>query len=407
MSLPSSEKLPDDIHELPPARQRHLRRMPRSASPAEWEILLESLLKLTRPTLEFFLLALLGAAASGAALYFNEPLVLLLGLVLLPFNSPVFNLALYPASRKISFALKSLVSLAFPILLSFAAGLLVGWFAPESSFDRLALTIFNAPTWPNMAAVAGSALFCSLILVRQDRLPHLAGALLSYEIFMPLTLAGFGLVTGASAFWPGTVLVALLHLTLTLMAATLMLILIGFAPKNLLGWSLSLIPIILTLLFLTTATILSGQIVLPWESKAITPTQTKTLEITEETLLPTATLPTATETPPIPTATLQPTVTQTATPEWTTTASATPTLEPTEVFGVIVAEDGAIVRAEPSTKSDVVTYVYDGDLVVLLDEYLVENQLWYKIQTPNEDIGWIYGSLIDAITPTPSPTVDD
>lgn len=407
MSLPSSEKLPDDIHELPPARQRHLRRMPRSASPAEWEILLESLLKLTRPTLEFFLLALLGAAASGAALYFNEPLVLLLGLVLLPFNSPVFNLALYPASRKISFALKSLVSLAFPILLSFAAGLLVGWFAPESSFDRLALTIFNAPTWPNMAAVAGSALFCSLILVRQDRLPHLAGALLSYEIFMPLTLAGFGLVTGANAFWPGSVLVALLHLTLALMAATLMLILIGFAPKNLLGWSLSLIPIILTLLFLTTATILSGQIVLPWESKAITPTQTKTLEITEETLLPTATLPTATETPPIPTATLQPTVTQTATPEWTATASATPTLEPTEVFGVIVAEDGAIVRAEPSTKSDVVTYVYDGDLVVLLDEYLVENQLWYKIQTPNEDIGWIYGSLIDAITPTPSPTVDD
>ena len=407
MSLPSSEKLPDDIHELPPARQRHLRRMPRSASPAEWEILVESLLKLTRPTPEFFLLALMGAAISGAALYFNEPLLLILALAFLPFNSPIFNLALYPASRKISFALKSLISLALPILFSFAAGLLVGWFAPESSFDRLALTAFDAPYWPNLAVVAGSALFCSLILVRQDRLPHLAGVILSYEILLPLALAGFGLITGAPAFWPSTLLIALLHLALALVAATLAFILIGFTPKNLLGWSLSLIPVVLTLLFLTAATIVSGQIILPWESKVIAPTPTETLEITEETTQPSSTVPTATETPPIATATLQPTITQTPTPEWTATPSATPTLEPTAVLGIVVAEDGAIVRAEPSTKADVVTYVYDGDIIVLLDEYLVENQLWYKIQTQDEDIGWILGSLIESVTPTPSPTVEE
>jgi len=407
MSLPSSEKLPDDIHELPPARQRHLRRMPRAASSAEWDILVESLLKLTRPTPEFFLLALLGSAISGAALYFNEPLLLILALVFLPFNSPVFNLALYPAGRKIGFALKSLISLALLILLSFGAGLLVGWFAPQASFDRLALTAFDAPNWPNLAAVAGSALFCSLIIIRQDRLPHLAGAILSYEILLPLTLAGFGLITGANAFWPNALVIALLHLLLAVVAATLAFILIGIAPRNLLGWSLSLIPVVLTLLLLTAATILSGQIVLPWESKILPPTPTETLEITEETSLPTATLSAPTETPPLPTATLQPTITPTATPDWTATPSATPTLEPTEVFGVIVAEDGAIVRAEPSTKADVVTYVYDGDIVVLLDEYLVENQLWYKIQTQNEDIGWIYGSLIDAVTPTPSPTVGE
>ena len=404
MSLPSSEKLPDDIHELPPARQRHLRRMPRAASPAEWDILVESLLKLTRPTPEFFLLALLGAAASGAALYFNEPLLLILALVLLPFNSPVFNLALYPASRKIGYALKSLISLAFPLLLSFGAGLLVGWFAPESSFDQLALTAFNAPYWPNLAVVAVSASFCSLILVRQDRLPHLAGAILSYEIFIPLTLAGFGLITGARAFWPAAVLTALLHLALALAVATLAFILIGLAPKTLLGWSLSLVPVLLTLLFLTAATILSGQIVLPWDSKVMPASPTETLENTAETILPLSTLPAATETPPIPTATLQPTVTHTPTPEWTATASATPTLEPTLMFGIIVAEDGAIVRAEPSTKSDAVSYLNDGDIVVLLDEYLVENYLWYKVQTQDEEIGWIYGALIESVTPTPSPT---
>ncbi len=248
MSLPSSEPLPDNIHELPPARQRHLRRMPRAASPAEWEILLESLLNLTRPTLEFFLLALLGTVVSGAALYYNEPLLLIVALVLLPFNNPVFNLALYPASRKLGFALKSLISLLVPIVLSLGAGMLVGWFAPESNFDRLALTTFNAPWWPNLAAVAGSAFFCCLILIRQDRLPRLAGAILSYEIILPFTLAGFGLIVGAPAFWPSALLIALLHLAVALMAATLAFIVIGFAPKTLFGWSLSLVPVVLTLL---------------------------------------------------------------------------------------------------------------------------------------------------------------
>ncbi|MBG0787223.1 MAG: SH3 domain-containing protein [Anaerolineaceae bacterium] len=403
MSLPSSEPLPDDIHELPPARQRHLRRMPRAASPAEWEILLESLLNLTRPTLEFFLLALLGAAASGAALYFNEPLLLIAALALLPFNNPVFNLALYPASHKLGLALKSLISLIVPIILSMGVGMSVGWFVPESTFDKLALTTFNAPWWPNLAAVAASAFFCSLILIRQDRLPRLAGAILSYEIFLPLTLAGFGLIVGAPAFWPGALLIALLHLAVALLAATLAFIVIGFAPKTLLGWSLSLVPVVLTLLFLTAATLLAGQIVLPWESKAITPTPTEAQALVEETDQPTATLA-PTETPLIPTATLQPTVTQTATPEWTATPSVTPTLEPTLVYGVIVAENGAIVREEPSTTALVVSYVNDGDLVTLIGQYLSGNTLWYQVETEYGEVGWMLGSLIQTPTPTPSPT---
>jgi len=395
MSLPSSEPLPDDIHELPPARQRHLRRMPRAASPAEWEILLESLLNLTRPTLEFFLLALLGAATSGAAFYFNEPLLLIVALVILPFLNPVFNLALFPASRKISHALKSLISLIVPLLLSFGTGMLAAWLTPESSPDRLAMTGFAAPWWPNLIAVAAIAFFCSLILIRQDRLPRLSGAILSYEILLPLTLAGFGLIADAPAFWPGALLIALLHLAIALLAATLAFIMIGFAPKTLFGWSLSLIPVVLTLLFLTGATLLSGQIVLPWQAKSLTPTPAATLSLTEEPELPT---------PLIPTSTLQPTETQTATPAATATPSATPTLEPTSVFGVIISENGAIVREEPSTTALVVTYVNDGDLVTLIGQYFSGNTLWYQVETEYGKIGWMLGSLIETPTPTPSPT---
>jgi hypothetical protein len=51
MSLPSSEPLPEDINDLPPARQRHIRRLPRSATPAERQILLDSLVELSAPSL--------------------------------------------------------------------------------------------------------------------------------------------------------------------------------------------------------------------------------------------------------------------------------------------------------------------------------------------------------------------
>ena len=402
MSLPSSEHLPDNIHDLPPARQRHLRRMPQAASQAEWEILLDSLLNLTGPTLEFFLLALLGAVASGAALYFNEPVLLILALALLPFNAPIFNLALLPASRKLGPALKSLISLIAPVVLSFGAGLLVGGLAPQADPAQLLLDAFNAPYWPNLAAVAGSAAFCSLVLLRQDRLPRLAGAILSYEIFLPLTVAGFGLFSGAASFWPGALLTALVHLGLAIVAATLTFVLVGFAPKTLSGWALGLIPLALTLVFLIAALLSAGQIVLPWAPQPASPAASATPALTETEKA--SGLTESAETPLVPTATLQPTASPSPTPRPSATASPTPSLTPTVIVGIVVSERGAVVREEPSTSALIVTYVYDGDAVSLIGEYLNGNSLWYQVQTATGEIGWMLGSLLE--TPVPTPTAE-
>jgi len=402
MSLPSSEHLPDNIHDLPPARQRHLRRMPQAASQAEWEILLDSLLNLTGPTLEFFLLALLGAVASGAALYFNEPVLLILALALLPFNAPIFNLALLPASRKLGPALKSLISLIAPVVLSFGAGLLVGGLAPQADPAQLLLDAFNAPYWPNLAAVAGSAAFCNLVLLRQDRLPRLAGAILSYEIFLPLTVAGFGLFSGAAGFWPGALLTALVHLGLAIVAATLTFVLVGFAPKTLSGWALGLIPLALTLVFLIAALLSAGQIVLPWAPQPASPAASATPALTETEKA--SGLTESAETPLVPTATLQPTASPSPTPRPSATASPTPSLTPTVIVGIVVSERGAVVREEPSTSALIVTYVYDGDAVSLIGEYLNGNSLWYQVQTATGEIGWMLGSLLE--TPVPTPTAE-
>ena len=96
MSLPTNERIPNDINELSPTRQRHIRRQPRSGSEAERQILLESIAKLTEPTPAFFFRAFLGALAVGSALYFKSPALLIVAIVTLPFNNPLFGLAFFP-----------------------------------------------------------------------------------------------------------------------------------------------------------------------------------------------------------------------------------------------------------------------------------------------------------------------
>ena len=117
MSLPSSEHLPDQIRDLPPARQRHIRRRPASASPEEQQILLDDLVQLTTPHLNFFAMSLVGAAALGLALFLNEVVLLVLAVVIFPFLKPVFNLALIPTLPDTRRAIKSLLSSLFPLLL--------------------------------------------------------------------------------------------------------------------------------------------------------------------------------------------------------------------------------------------------------------------------------------------------
>ncbi|MCB2214415.1 SH3 domain-containing protein [bacterium] len=403
MSLPTSEPLPNDIHDLPPARQRQLRRQPRRASPAEKEILLDSLLDLTRPSFDFFLFAVLGALVAGAAFYFNEPAALILSLVLFPFNAPLAQLALTPASRRIGRAFPALVSLLIALAAAFGGGALAGWLSNAVALTRLPLTHFTAPYWPDLALTAGGAFFVSLILVRQDRLPRLTGALLSYEILLPLALAGYGMLTGLEAFWPGALLVGLLHLGLALIVATLSVILIGFTPRGALGWLLALIPVVLTAAVLT-ATLFYNQSFPIFSAPSTTPTP-KTVLMTQ-TPSPEGVAPSNTPTQAAATATLAQTPSQTATPENTLTASPTPTQTATIAYGLVEAPQGALVRDEPSFDGMVVNYLYDGNQVILLREVMDGNTIWHEIQMEDETTGWILGTLINTPQPTPSPTAE-
>lgn len=403
MSLPSSEPLPNDIHDLPPARQRYLRRLPRAASPAEKEILLDSLLNLTRSPFEFFLFTVLGSLAVAAAFYFNEPAALILSLVLFPFNAPLIHLAFTPASKRPGRGLPSLLSLLILLAAAFGGGALSGWLSTNAALTRLPLAHFASPYWPDLALAAASAFICCLILVRQDQLPRLVGALLSYEILLPFALAGYGMLTGLDAFWPGALLVGLLHLGLALVIAILSVILIGFSPHGAPGWLLALAPLALTAAILL-ATLFYNQ-TFPFTKLIPTPQASEIMNLTQ-TPSPKSVQPSSTSTQPISTATPTPTPSQTRTPKDTTTASPTPTQTPTTIFGIVDAVQGVVVREAPSFEGLIVTYLYDGDQVILLREVMDGSTRWYEIQTADEVIGWLLGSLVNTPQPTPSPTAD-
>ena len=404
MSLPSSEPLPDNINDLPPARQRHIRRLPRSATPAERQILLDSLVQLNAPTPAFFLFVLIGALLAGAAFYLNDPAVLIAAVITLPLLQPVFGLGLVPATLKFGFGFKSLISLLLPLVLIFASGGLAGWLQKSGSFEQLGIQRFGSPYWLDLILVLVFTLLGALVLLRKGRLPRLIGMMLSYEILIPLGAAGFGFILGDPQLWPGALLVSLLHLGIAVFSAIFAFLLLGFAPKRASGWlssSVSLVLILVLILGMWNLNLLN----LPF-TKQLSPTPEST-DLPSGTSSPkvniTATPTTAVETPTL-TQTPSKSPTLTLTPTQTATFTLTPTLEPTTYWGVVDALTGAVIRESPDFDAVVIAYVYDGDQVEILRDVEGEGgTYWYQIMIGTGETGWLLGSLVDRPTPTPTP----
>jgi len=396
MNLPSSEPLPNDIHDLPPARQRHIRRQPRSASLAERQILLDSLFQQTSPTLNFILLSLLGVIALGAALYFDELAILIIAVVLLPILRPTLGFSLSPTSRKFGYGLKALVSLLMLFILTFSAGAAAGWLRQTPLVETAALTHLTYPYWLNLTILAVSAFFSALVLLREGQLPRQIGIILSYQILIPLALAGFGFVLGDISLWPNSMFISLLHLGVGIVLANLTFLLFGFVPKHALGWLLTILSLVVTLALLAgTLNLSSQQGIVASEP---TPTHTATLPPTLTPMPTNRSTHTPTEAILTATKTLKPSLTASQTQPPTQT----PTLVPTSYSAVVDSLNGAVIRAEPSFDAPVVGYVNNGDQIEIIDEITIEGgSRWFHVRTASGEIGWLLGSLVNTQTPAP------
>jgi hypothetical protein len=369
------------------ARQRRASRMLTQLRADEREAFLEDLARLVTPGFDLYLLLLLAGLLVGVGFRLDQRALLMAAVLVAPRMAPVVGLALASVSGSARFFLRELGSLAVGLaLLAVSAGLSGGFGLPtgESSIlvaGHVKLNLID------FAFLIGGSVALAFMLARRSQVNPLASAAVAYEILLPLGAAGIGVVSGDADLWQGALLIFALHLTWAVLAGMGTMVVLGFRPLIGGGRSLAAAIVLVALMGLLSALGLGASVI------AAAPTPTPT---------PTAT-PTATATG---TPTVTPTVTRTGTPTATTsptatmTGSATPLPPKAIVFGG--GNAGVILRDAPN--GNLVGGLFHGmPLEVIGGPQRVGEQIWWQVRTAEGREGWMLGTYLATVTPTPTP----
>jgi hypothetical protein len=395
MSLPTSESIPDDAANLPPARRRREKRLIIPLDTDERARFLDELAQRTIPSFDFFLFTALAGAVLAVAIMVNSPALYLLIALIAPFMAPVMGLSLATIIGSGRLFIQTLMGTLLGSLLIFAIGAMTGMAPRYLVGQSLSFTqagLHTQLSWPDFAVLTLGVILITFMLVRTDQKPLVPGIILAYELYLPAGLAGFGLTSGVANLWPDGLIVFMVHLTWTVLLGTVILAFLGFRPLTLFGYTLgttiALVGLFLVIGLSGIGTAFQGQVALPTQptliptiTATITPTTTPTQRVISAT--PTATL---SSTPSLaPTYTL--TVTQTSTPP--------------PVYAIVVSDTGANIRAEPKTSSEIVAVVDNNALVEILPETQQDGTvIWVHIRFKGVE-GWIWQSLLVTATPAP------
>lgn len=398
MNLPQTEQHPDDPEALPPARSRRARRLLAPVDIDERAAFLDRLAHQASPSFDFFLFSLIAGLVISLGFLLDKPALLVLGAVLAPIMAPAIGIALGTVIGAASVFTRSLVGLLIGCLLVFAAGWLVGEIARSRPAPELIQVYQQAKlSWANFLVLAAGAVLTTIGMVNteaasQRRLQAAAPSVaLAYGLYLPLVSAGLGLGLRISGLWPDSLVVFMIHLAWSSLLSVITLVVMGFRPLTLFGYTLggavALLSVILLIGISSLGAALNAQIGFPTPTPSLTPTRTAT--------------PTLTPTPIPPTATLTPTLTPTV----TLTPTQTPTPTATPIIAIVDLDDaseGARIRDEPG--GETIGYLTNGTLIILLPETReVEGVLWVQIIDPAGVNGWIVQSLVKTVTATPTP----
>jgi len=398
MNLTEENPFPEEPIRLPPPRRKRQRYL---VSPGDDEraALLENLARRAFPTFEFFLFSLLCGAVLGAGYILDSQSLLLLGILIAPLMTPWVGLTLASVTGSGRFFLQTLGGLLIGGLLVFGSGLLAGLAAriwmplPLSKVD-----INSHLWWPNLVVLALGAVLLVVSFVRSEEKPFLPSVMLSYELFLPLSAAAFGLGSGLPGAWPDGLLVSLVHLALATFLGVIVLAFLRFRPATFAGYILAILILLLTLIVILglagIGTFIPAQVATPTLTPAIAPELTSSatpapLRISTITLTPSPTGPTATPTLQIP-ASITPTRTITPTP---TTVSAR----------IYSAEGGgANVRSEPGAGIVLISLTNGYSIEVLPEVNNNNGVIWVHIRTQGGIEGWVLQSVLVFATPAPN-----
>ncbi|MCW5873178.1 MAG: DUF389 domain-containing protein [Anaerolineales bacterium] len=386
MTLPPNQTQPEDDPQLPAARRRHARRSlfgPLGVD--ERSLALEAMARKTTPSFDFFLYSLLAGVVISLGLLFNSPFLLVVGALLAPLMSPAVGVALGTALGSSKHFARNLGALLLAGGFVFLTGLAAGVFNTAEPQLQGTAGLHALLSWPGLLSMGIAGALLSALLIREQS-PQAASLLLSYGLYVPLAVAGFGLGSGQLHLWPHGLVVFAIHLAVATLCGAAALAVSGFRPPRWYGYSFSaavlLAGVLLFIGFSGAGAAFGARIGLPTLTPSVTPS------------------PTATLTPSI-TPTPEPTATASRTP--TRTPSQTPSPTATPMLAVINADgSGAFIREEPAGIA--ITTILNGQVVELLPEPPQEagGQLWLHVRLQGRDLtGWILQNLLATATPQP------
>ncbi len=391
----SRSTYPDDAPPVSRARKRRSQRTAQPESQTEHRYRLDTLTHLVSPSYDFFLLSLLAGLFLGAALLVQSRALLFLGVLLAPFLGPVIGIGLSTAAGSPRLLFKSIFGLATSGLFIFGLGALAGALIPLLPVDPPApVTEWNQLQLVNFLIVAIGAAVSVYRLVRKPRQkPLVASAAMAYGLLPPVAVAGFNLTAAPGSDWIAPLTAAGIHLIWAVLVCIVMIILLGFPPRNLGGYLL--------------IALLIGLLVTPFMPPY--GSQSLVLVVTPTRLAPAVTAtqtPATVSTPPALTATPEPIPTGTPSPFISPTPSSTPTQTitpiPTPILARISAPTGggAYLRDNPDGK--IVSSILNGNLIEVISEplYGKNGVIWVQIRLADGFVGWIVQSLLATATPS-------
>jgi len=400
MNLPKTEQTPDDPKKLPAARRRRAGRSLTPFSSSDHESFLDDIALRVSPSFDLFLFSLVAAITISAGMMFDVPALLILGVLFAPTMTPILGLSLGTVTGSTRFFWRSLLSLLIITLMVTLISALAGYLSQMLGRKELIQVYYYSQlTWPNLLVLAVGVVLTTISLVRSKRRVAVASVAMSFETLLPLSVAGFGLGSGIPHLWPDGLVVFAIHLALASLLGAVTLVIIGFRPLTVFGFTLGGVAVLFTVIILLglsgVGAAFWGQVAIPTPIPTATSTPTMTATPTET--------PTPTQTPVPPTATLPPSTTPSITP----TPSETPIPSPTPVYALIsVPADlkGAFLRAAPGFNEEIITSALNGTLVEILGDVPVEvdNVLWIHIRLADEREGWMLQSALLAATPAPN-----
>jgi MFS family permease len=389
MSLPTSETTPDGLLSLPPSRRNRKPIAYREATDSERRGFLFALTNRAKCTTEHHTWLLGSSAVLLFALIFNSPLLLVIATLTAPFLGPVMTPALSAATPSWSRFGRAMVNLLITLLVYFAVGWLAGMIPSPNGYLTLPHIHLLRSTWLEWLVVLGASALTTWFFLRSDEPSRLSSALMTYLIFFPAALAGMLYQNSMDQAWMAAALIVLARLGAALLVSLFVYWANGMVPVKLHGWLIAAATILMALVAIGAYS----------ASKLMLTDAPNTPPMAETPIQSLSASPTALPASPTP-------IPSTATPIRTSAQTRTPTEAPTPavtpVSARVIAPNGVIVRWQPDSKADVLTYLnQNGEVSLLGEQQVVGTDVWEKVMIGDGEIGWIMGRYLVTATPKP------